>query len=509
MKTPDNHILIIFGASGDLTARKLMPALYDLQLEGMLPERFAVLGIGRTAFSDDSFREKMRKALKSFMADKALENGKTLDKFIGRLFYQAIDTKDVDDYALLRNRLEELDKHIDSTGNHIFYLATPPSLYEIVARNLAAHGLNRKSDESLWPRLIVEKPFGYDLETAKQLNAKILEFFRERQLYRIDHYLGKETVQNILVTRFSNSLFEPLWNRNYIHHIEITSAENIGVGQRGGYYDQSGALRDMVQNHLLQLVGLVAMEPPVWSDSLAIRNEMLKVFQSLRPLQEDDILNNTIRGQYTASHIRQQSHKGYREEEGVAPNSKTETFFAMKFFIDNWRWSGVPFYLRTGKHLPTRVTEIVIHFNPTPHHLFCKSEIPTNQWIIRIQPDEGLLLKFGMKIPGAGYNIQNVGMDFHYNELSDVHVPSAYERLLHDCMIGDSTLYARGDAVEATWDFVDPILKLWQTNPNVPVYGYPAGSWGPQNSDDLIEGKGVTWRYPCKNLSNDGIYCEL
>jgi glucose-6-phosphate 1-dehydrogenase len=363
-----------------------------------------------------------------------------------------------------------------------------------------------------WRRVIIEKPFGTSLESARELNRQLLGHMAEHQVYRIDHYLGKETVQNLLVTRFSNGIFEPLWNRNYIHHIEITSAESIGVEGRGGYYDGSGALRDMVQNHLLLLAGLVAMEPPVLINSKNIRNEIVKVFQSLRPIKEEDVAQQVIRGQYIDSHVKGKTVKGYRSEEGVHPDSRTETFVAMKFFIDNWRWAGIPFYIRTGKMLPTRVTEIVIHFKATPHHLFCDNESlskQSNQLVIRIQPDEGILMKFGMKVPGAGFKVQNVNMDFHYSDLSDTYVPSAYERLLLDCMLGDSTLYHRGDAVEAAWSFVEPILAAWKNNPGIPVHGYPAGSWGPDVSDNLIEEKDLTWRYPCKNLTDDGLYCEL
>jgi glucose-6-phosphate 1-dehydrogenase len=324
--------------------------------------------------------------------------------------------------------------------------------------------------------------------------------------------LGKETVQNLLITRFGNSIFEPIWNRNYIQHIEVTAAETVGVEKRGGYYDGSGAMRDMVQNHLLQLVALVAMEPPVQATETSIRNERMKLFQSLRQLSDEDIQNNVIRGQYTQSKVKGENFLGYREEEGVARDSRTETYFAMKFFIDNWRWSGVPFYIRTGKRLPTRVTEIVIHFKPTPHHLFSKGNgMPNigNILVIRIQPNEGILLKFAMKIPGEGLQATDVNMDFHYSDLSDAYIPEAYERLLLDCIQGDATLYARGDAVEAAWEFVDPILKAWEANPEMKIYGYPSGTWGPENADDLIEGDNITWRYPCRNLTDDGIYCEL
>jgi len=311
-----------------------------------------------------------------------------------------------------------------------------------------------------------------------------------------------------MVTRFSNGIFEPLWNRNYINHIEITSAESLGVENRGGYYEHAGALRDMVQNHLLQLVTLIAMEPPTRIHSDAIRNETLKVLQSIRPFSNRDIKNHVIRGQYTASMVRGKKYPAYREEPGVASDSRTETYVALKLYIDNWRWGNVPFYIRTGKRLPTRVTEIVIHFKPTPHKLFC-FDGSDNHLVIRIQPDEGILLKLGMKVPGTGFNVQQVNMDFHYSDLRQMQIPEAYQRLLMDCMQGDSTLFTRGDAVEQSWDVIDPILRNWENNPEAPVSGYPAGTWGPQQADLLIEGPSATWRYPCKNLADDGIYCEL
>jgi glucose-6-phosphate 1-dehydrogenase len=342
------------------------------------------------------------------------------------------------------------------------------------------------------------------------LNVELLKYFDEDQIYRIDHYLGKETVQNMLVTRFGNGIFEPLWNHNFIHHIEVTSAESLGVEGRGGYYDPSGALRDMVQNHLLQLVGFIAMEPPAVMEADAIRNEILKVFQALRPIPEDQISQYAIRGQYIASKIKGEDVPGYRQEKGVPEDSRTETYAALKFYIDNWRWAGVPFYIRTGKRLPTRVTEVVVHFKQVPHHLFnayAGNSPVENQLIIRIQPDEGILLKIGMKVPGAGFHVQTVNMDFHYSSLAGKQLPSAYERLLLDSMQGDATLYTRGDAVEEAWRFIQPVIDAWASSRDIPVYGYPAGSWGPELADRFIESG--TWRYPCKNLTDDGTYCEL
>lgn len=510
-KSIQNQILIIFGASGDLTYRKLIPAIFDLYKQDSLPANFAVLGVARSPFTDDSFREKMKDGIKQFALAKNNVTDEEIDLFNQKLHYLSINTDDGKEYSKLKDRLDELDKTLHTDGNYIFYLSTPPALYPLIPIFLAEQGLNIQ-EENKFRRIIIEKPFGTDLQSAIDLNQSLMKNYDEEQIYRIDHYLGKETVQNVLVTRFANGIYEPLWNRNYIHHVEITAAESIGVENRGSYYDHSGALRDMVQNHLLQLVALVAMEPPMAIDSVAIRNEKLKVFQALRPLTEEALNKDIIRGQYTASKVKGNILKGYREEKDVDPNSRTETYLAMKLYIDNWRWGGVPFYIRTGKRLPTRVSEIVIHFKPTPQNLFIENKEFCNDGnllVLRIQPDEGILLKTGMKVPGSGYQVKNVNMDFHYSDLKGTYVPEAYERLLLDCMIGDSTLYIRGDALEATWKFVQPIIDHLEANKDSTLYGYPAGSWGPSGADDLIEGEHYTWRYPCKNLSDDGIYCEL
>lgn len=508
-KDIQNQALIIFGASGDLTHRKLLPAIYDLYMQKSLPQNFAVLGVARTEYSDDQFREKMKDGIKQFALN-TVNDDSQLEIFLKKLFYLPIETDKAEDYVKLKNRLDKLDEENKTGGNYIFYLSTPPALYPVIPKLLASQGLNKEKNGH-FRRLIIEKPFGVDYQSAVDLNKSLIKDYHEEQIYRIDHYLGKETVQNVFVTRFANSIYEPLWNRNYIQHVEITSSESIGVENRGGYYDHAGALRDMVQNHLLQVVALIAMEPPMTLDSAAIRNEKLKVFQAFRPLTEETIRKNVIRGQYMGSTIKKEKIKGYREEKGVDPESRTETYFAMKFFIDNWRWGGVPFYVRSGKRLPTRVTEVVIHFKPTPLNLFkenCSFTNDGNKLILRIQPDEGILLKTNMKIPGGGYQVKTVNMDFHYSQLEGTYVPDAYERLILDCMIGDSTLYIRGDALEQTWKFVEPILDFCK-NEDAPLYGYPAGTWGPDCADDLIEGNTTTWRYPCKNLSNDGIYCEL
>ena len=506
MNNTENHIYVIFGASGDLTKRKLVPALYALFVQKMLPEKFVLLGASRSDLSDNDFRDRMREAIIKF---KEIDDESQIDQFVKKLFYTSISFDDEIHYKKLLDRIKSLREEFGINGNTIFYLSTPPSVYGVIPQKLTSVGLNKQDDG--WKRLIIEKPFGYDLESAIKLKDQLLKDWKEEQIYRIDHYLGKETVQNLLVTRFSNGIFEPLWNRNYIHHVEVTSAESIGVEKRGGYYESSGALRDMVQNHLLQVVGLTAMESPSSLEPIAIRNEILKVFQSLRPIKNDDVKNVAIRGQYLSSKIKGEIALGYREEEGVNPESVTETFAALKFYIDNWRWGGVPFYVRTGKRLPTRVTEVVIHFKPTPHFLFAKDEMHNacNQLIIRIQPDEGILLKFGMKTPGAGFDVQNVNMDFHYSDLSAQRIPSAYERLLHDTMKGDATLFARTEEVLEAWKFLAPVIECWKDDKNVPLFGYPAGTWGPENADDLIEDKNMAWRYPCKNLADDGVYCEL
>ncbi len=501
-------IFVIFGASGDLARRKLIPAIFDLHKSGLLPENFALLGVSRSEYSDEAFRENV------FLSNDHLEfNGdddSTLNEFARKLYYQSVNTLESSDYGKVASRLKALDEQYQTKGNCIFYLSTPPSLYETIPACLAAHGLN--NEKNGWRRLVIEKPFGYDLASAKALNSSVKRYFDEDQIYRIDHYLGKETVQNMLVTRFANGVFEPLWNRNYVHHVQITSAEDIGVGNRGGYYNKSGALRDMLQNHLLQVVAHVAMEPPITPTADAFRSEKVKLFRSLRPLSKEDVINNVIRGQYMASDVGGEMVNGYRDEEGVPKNSKTETYVAMKFFVDNWRWSDVPFYVRTGKRLPTKVAEVVITFKQPPHTLFKRESSiiqANNQLVLRIQPDEGLMLNVGMKIPGQGFAVKNVGMDFHYSELTDADVPAAYERLLLDCMKGDATLYAHGDSVEYAWGFVEPVLDAWKNDKSIPVYGYPAGSWGPNFADDMIEPERLHWRNPCRQLTSDDTFCQL
>ncbi|HHF3648924.1 glucose-6-phosphate dehydrogenase [Haemophilus influenzae] len=483
----DNNCIVIFGASGDLTHRKLIPALYNLYKIGRLSENFSVLGVARSDLNDETFRKKMREAL----IHNEETTPDTLDAFCSHLYYQAVNTSDAQDYGKLVPRLDDLHDKYQTCGNTFYYMSTPPNLYGVIPECLAAHGLN--TEEYGWKRIIVEKPFGYDEKTAQTLDVQIHRFFEEHQIYRIDHYLGKETVQNLLVLRFSNGWFEPLWNRNFIDYVEITGAESIGVEERGGYYDGSGAMRDMFQNHLLQVLAMVAMEPPAIINANSMRDEVAKVMHSLRPLTSEDMENNLVLGQYTAAEINGKMEKGYLEEKGVPANSRTETYIALRCEIENWRWAGVPFYVRTGKRLPARVTEIVIHFKTTPHPVFSQNA-PENKLIIRIQPDEAISMRFGLKKPGAGFEAKEVSMDFRYADLAGAQVLTAYERLLLDAMKGDATLFARTDAVHAAWKFVQPILDYKANGGR--IHEYEAGTWGPVAADKLIAKQGKVWRKP-------------
>ena len=483
----DNNCIVIFGASGDLTHRKLIPALYNLYKIGRLSENFSVLGVARSDLNDETFREKMREAL----IHNEETTPETLDAFCSHLYYQSVNTSDAQDYGKLVPRLDNLHDKYKTCGNTLYYMSTPPSLYGVIPECLAAHGLN--TEEYGWKRIIVEKPFGYDEKTAQALDVQIHRFFEEHQIYRIDHYLGKETVQNLLVLRFSNGWFEPLWNRNFIDYVEITGAESIGVEERGGYYDGSGAMRDMFQNHLLQVLAMVAMEPPAIINANSMRDEVAKVMHSLRPLTAEDMEHNLVLGQYTAAEINGKMANGYLEEKGVPADSRTETYIALRCEIENWRWAGVPFYVRTGKRLPARVTEIVIHFKTTPHPVFSQNA-PENKLIIRIQPDEAISMRFGLKKPGAGFEAKEVSMDFRYADLAGAQVLTAYERLLLDAMKGDATLFARTDAVHAAWKFVQPILDYKANGGR--IHEYEAGTWGPVAADKLIAKQGKVWRKP-------------
>ncbi|NBH75601.1 glucose-6-phosphate dehydrogenase [Rodentibacter pneumotropicus] len=483
----ENSCIVIFGASGDLTHRKLIPALYNLFKIGRLGGNFSVLGVARSELNDETFRTKMREAL----INNEDTTPETLDEFCHHLYYQSVNTADAADYGKLVPRLDELHDKYQTCGNTLYYMSTPPSLYGVIPECLAAHGLN--TEEYGWKRIIVEKPFGYDEKTAQVLDVQIHRFFEEHQIYRIDHYLGKETVQNLLVLRFSNGWFEPLWNRNFIDYVEITGAESIGVEERGGYYDGSGAMRDMFQNHLLQVLAMVAMEPPAIINADSMRDEVAKVMHCLRPLTQEDVEHSLVLGQYVAGEVNGKMVKGYLEEKGVPADSHTETYIALRCEIENWRWAGVPFYVRTGKRLPARVTEIVIHFKTTPHPVFSQNA-PENKLIIRIQPDEGISMRFGLKKPGAGFEAKEVSMDFRYADLAGAQVLTAYERLLLDAMKGDATLFARTDAVHAAWKFVQPILDYKANGGR--IHDYEAGTWGPVAADKLIARQGKVWRKP-------------
>ncbi|WP_321481146.1 glucose-6-phosphate dehydrogenase [uncultured Bacteroides sp.] len=493
--------MVIFGASGDLTKRKLMPAIYSLYKEGRLPKEFSVLGVGRTIYTDTNYRSHISEEMKRFVKQEDLDE-KLVETFLPHLSYLSIDPSQESEYGQLDSRLKDLSGE-EHPENLLYYLATPPSLYGVIPLHLKKWKLNSK-----FSRIIVEKPFGYNLESAQELNRIYASVFDEHQIYRIDHFLGKETAQNLLAFRFANGIFEPLWNRNYVDYVEVTAVENMGIEQRGGFYDTTGALRDMVQNHLIQLVALTAMEPPVSFNADSFRNEVVKVYDSLTPLTEIDLDEHIVRGQYTASG----SKKGYREEKNVASDSRTETYIAMKIGINNWRWNGVPFYIRTGKQMPTKVTEIVVHFKETPHQMFHMEGGVTplaNKLTLRLQPNEGIVLKFGMKLPGPGFEVKPVSMDFTYDKLGGVPMGDAYARLIEDCIQGDPTLFTRSDAVEASWRFFDPILDYWKGNANAPLYGYPVGTWGPLESEAMMHEHGVDWTNPCKNLTNTDQYCEL
>ena len=510
---PDALILVIFGGSGDLTKRKLMPSLYQLFRKGRMPERFLIVGSGRSEYSDESYRERIAENLRKYLPEEEYFEDRA-GEFVTHLKYYAMDPSDREEYPGFKQYLSLLDEETDNPGNYIFYLATPPELYGVIPQNLQTVELNRGEAHGKHQirRIVVEKPFGTSLKTALELNELYRSIFHEDQIYRMDHYLGKETAQNILALRFANGIFEPLWNRNYIDRVEITAVENMGVEKRGGYYDGAGALRDMVQNHLSQLLALVAMEPPASFDAGSFRDEVVKVYRSFKMMTPEEIRSGIIRGQYVESRIGEETLKAYRDEDKVNPESRTETYVALKVFLESWRWEGVPFLIRTGKQMPTKVSEIVVHFKSAPHLMFGSSRgkaVP-NTLTIRISPNEGATLKFGMKVPGSGFEIKKVSMDFTYDQLGGVPTEDAYSRLLEDCMLGDPSLFTRSDAVEFSWRFYDPILKAWSENGDeIPLYGYPARTWGPKESDLLLPSKNVSWTNPCKNLTDTDLYCEL
>lgn len=494
-RTPEPSVMVIFGASGDLTKRKLLPALYNLRRERLIPPGFGVVGFARSAMDEQQFRDSMLEGVNHFSRSRPVQPS-VWQTFADGISYLQADYDDPAAYRKLAALLDQIDRERGTAGNRIFYLATPPSSYSEIIRSLGESGLARPDKPDAWARIVIEKPFGRNLETAKELNRELWQYFREDQIYRIDHYLGKETVQNILVFRFANGIFEPIWNRRYVDHVQITVAESIGVEGRGRYYDQTGALRDMVQNHLLQLLTLVTMEPPVAFDAEAVRGEKVKVLHAVRPYDPVDVPRLVVRGQYGPGVVGAEDVPGYREETGVNPRSETETFVAMKMFVDNWRWADTPFYLRTGKRMPRRVSEIAIQFKRAPHLLFRRAadEIEPNVLVLRIQPNEGISLRAGVKVPGQTIDIRSINLDFVYGLAFGVDSPEAYERLLMDCMLGDSTLFTRADEVETAWGLMMPILNSWASSPPPDFPNYEAGTWGPQAAHALIEEQGRRWR---------------
>jgi glucose-6-phosphate 1-dehydrogenase len=489
---PEPTTIVVFGASGDLTQRKIVPALYDLFLGKWLPDAFAVVGFTRTSFNEVSFRQRLRQGVDQFSRHGNVDDGDWRD-FASHLTCISAEYDDPAAYATLVDRLSELDKAWHTTAHRVFYLATPPIGFEVIARQLGKARLSRDRERA---RIVVEKPFGRDLPSARTLNRALSGIFDESQIYRIDHYLAKETVQNVLALRFANALFEPIWNRRYIDHVQITVAEELGVEHRGGYYDEAGALRDMVQSHLLQILCLIAMEPPVSLDADEIRNKKVDVLHAVRPIAQEHVHQFAARGQYAEGWIEGQHVPAYGHEPGVAPDSSTETFAAIKLFVDNWRWQDVPFYLRTGKRLPKKVSEVFIEFRPVPHRCFpCAAVLDwqPNRLAIRIQPEEGILLRFQAKQPGPIMRLSPVDMRFSYRDTFKARPAAAYETLILDVMLGDATLFMRADQVEAAWSVITPILEEWEAAPPVDFPNYQAGAWGPEAATALVAQDGRSW----------------
>lgn len=493
----DPCILVIYGATGDLTARKLFPAIYNLAREGQLPSQFAVVGFARRDKTHEQFRAEMKEAINQFSRVKPVDES-VWKNFEKQIFYHCSEFPDKEGYTRLNTFLKELDGKFGTKGNRVFYLSTQPKFFTTICENMHSTGLLYDADKEKekFSRVIIEKPFGHDLDSAHALQDELLQFLSEEQIYRIDHYLGKETVQNLMVFRFANSLFESLWNSRYIDHVQITVAEDIGIGRRGAFFEEAGILRDILQNHMMQLLSLVAMEPPVDLSANAIRDEKVKVLHALRPFTEKDFLESIVRGQYGKGFINGEPAKGYREEENVDPHSAVETFIAMRIFVDNWRWHGVPFYLRGGKRLPKRATEIAIHFKHPPGVLFQEQDKQhePNVLAIRIQPDEGTALKINCKVPGPASPIQPVKMDFRYGSYFGMSPPEAYERLILDCMAGDNTLFAREDEVFNSWKLLTPVLEHWQNQTPEDFPNYEAGTWGPEAAEKMLEKDGRKWR---------------
>jgi glucose-6-phosphate 1-dehydrogenase len=498
-KKPDPCSFVIFGATGDLTHRLVIPALYNLAATGLLPDKFCVVGIARNGMSNDDLRDSLMQGLRQFATRPV--NDAVADRLLECVTSVEADPKDPASFDALRERLEKLEANRSTGGNRLFYLATPPNAFAPIARELGRTGLLTEQENGPWQRLVVEKPFGTDLASAKALNAELLKIVTEHQIYRIDHYLGKETVQNILVLRFANGMFEPIWNRNHIDHVQITVDETLGVGDRGSFYDATGALRDMVPNHLFQLLSLVAMEPPIRFDAHSVRTEKADVLAAIQRQDAEEALRNSVRGQYLDGRIGDTEIPDYRKTKDVKPDSTTETYVALKVNIDNWRWAGVPFYLRTGKRMKERLTEIVIRFRRPPFMLFRKTsveKIPPNELVLNIQPNEGISLSFEAKVPGPVVRLGAVNMDFQYADYFGTTPSTGYETLLYDCMMGDPTLFQRADMVEAAWTVVQPILDVWKALPPRDFPNYAAGSWGPDQATELLRREGREWRNPTR-----------
>jgi glucose-6-phosphate 1-dehydrogenase len=493
-RMPDPHVMVLFGATGDLSHRKVFPALAQLWRTNLLPPDWLLVAVGRRPFDDTTFRADVATSLAEH--SRVPLDAAVAEQFLGRIVYHEGDFGDDGMFDRLAARLDEIDREHGTSGNRLFYLATQPSLCTSLVAQLGRTGLDHEVHGGGWRRIVVEKPFGRDLESAKRLNREIGRVFRESQVYRIDHYLGKETVRNLLVFRFANGIFEPLWNRRYVDHVQITVAESLGMEDRGSFYEETGATRDVLQNHLLQLLSLVAMEPPATFDADALRDEKVKVLRAVGRLTGDDVRARVVRGQYGPGWVSAESVAGYRSEPEVDPASETETFVAARLEVDDWRWSGVPFYLRTGKRLPKRATEIAVQFKAVPLSLFrdAGADPEPNLLAIRVQPDEGILLRFGSKVPGLGLDVRTVNMDFTYGSAFSVDSPEAYETLLLDAMLGDASLFTRADEVEAAWSIVDPIISTWVDDPAPAFPDYAAGTWGPKSADELIEGGGCRWR---------------
>jgi glucose-6-phosphate 1-dehydrogenase len=493
-RVPDPAALVLFGATGDLAHRKVIPALYQLWRTNLLPHEFMLVAVGRRAYDDGSFREEVGRTLEKHSRVPVEPIPKV--EFLERVCYHQGDFADTAAFDRLAVRLDEIDEEHGTRSNRLYYLATQASAFTEVIAQLGRVGLDHEHHLGGWRRIVIEKPFGRDLNSAIRLNREVLKVFRESQVYRIDHYLGKETVRNLLVFRFGNSLFEPLWNRRYVDHVQITVAESIGVENRGAFYEETGASRDVLQNHLMQLLTLVAMEPPATFEADALRDEKVKVLRAVAPLTPDEVRVDVVRGQYGPGWVAAQPVPGYRKEPEVDSESETETFVAARFEIDDWRWAGVPFYVRTGKRLPKRSSEIAIQFRPVPHRLFKDSSVDPepNLLALRIQPDEGILLRFGAKVPGLGLDVRAVNMDFTYGSAFNVDSPDAYETLILDALLGDASLFTRADEVEEAWSIITPIIEAWIDMPPPDFPNYPAGTWGPPEADELMARDGRRWR---------------